>query len=44
MQSGVVPDYLQAVPNREPEPVDQNPQPKSKKEDLGPQIVTGKQG
>ena len=38
MQSGVVPDYLQAVPNREPEPVDQNPQPKSKKEDLGPLI------
>ena len=38
MQSGVVPAHLEAVPNREPDPVSQNPQPKSKKEDLGPLI------
>ena len=36
MQSGVVLTQLEAVPNREPDPVSQDPQPKSKKEDLGP--------
>ena len=38
MQSGIAPEYLQAVPNREPDPVSQDPQAKSKKEDLGPLI------
>jgi len=38
MQSGVVLTQLEAVPNREPDPVSQDPQPKSKKEDLGPLI------
>ncbi len=38
MQSGVVPEYLQAVPNPKSEPVPQEPQPKNKKEDLGPLI------
>ena len=38
MQSGIVPEYLQAVPDREPGPVSQDPQPQSKKENLGPLI------
>ena len=38
MQSGIVIEHLQAVPNQNPTPVSQDPQPKSKKEDLGPLI------
>ena len=38
MQIGVVPDHLQAVPNRASDPISQDPQPKNKKEDLGPLI------
>ena len=38
MQSGIVIEHLQAVPNQTPAPVSQDPQPKSKKEDLGPLI------
>ena len=38
MQSGIVPEYLQAVPDREPAPISQDPQPKNKKEDLGPLV------
>ena len=38
MQSGIVVEHLQAVPNQNPAPVSQDPQPKGKKEDLGPLV------
>ena len=38
MQSGVVPQHIQAVPDRKPEVMSQDPQPQTKKEGLGPLI------
>ena len=38
MQSGIITDYIQAVPDQQPAPISKDPQPKGKKEEIGPLI------